>query len=329
MPFQSSSFGLLPDGREVQLFELSNDHLTVRITNYGARIVSVIKDGVDLVHGPKTLEEFIADACYSGAVCGRVSNRIKDGKFRLNGRDYQLTINDPPNHLHGGNEGFDRKLWKLESFEEGELILSLESPAGEENYPGSVLVAAAYSLNKNALELSFQAESEGEPTLLGLTNHVYWNLNGNGTIDDHSLMLSASAYTPKDENGIPDGRILPVAGTPFDLTSPAILKERNSDKFPEIASGYDHNFALPLHTDIMEEIQLSASLKSETSGIQLDMYCDTPGIHVYTGEYLPNPRGGIALEAQNFPNAINYPHFPNPTLEPGDIYLLNILWVIQ
>lgn len=328
MAFHSSIFGLLADGREVRLIELSSDDLTVQITNYGGRIVSVKKNGIELVHGPRTLEGLVADTCYSGAICGRVANRIKEGKFSLNGEPYELPVNNPPNHLHGGVEGFDRKIWTVESLAEGELVMTLDSPEGEEGYPGSVFVEAVYSLLGNSLELYLEAECGDEPTIIGLTNHVYWNLNGEGTVDDHSLQVEASAYTPKDGNNIPDGRILPVENTPYDLREPRVLGEMNSPAHPEIKDGYDHNFVLPTYS-LEEDIRLAAVLKGGKSGIEMSLYTDSPGVQVYTGEYLPSPRGGVALEPQNFPDAVNHPHFPSPILYPGDAYLLAMAWVIK
>lgn len=328
MSFHSSTFGLLADGREVRLIELASDDLVVQITNYGGRIVSVKKDGIELVHGPKTLEGMVADTCYSGAICGRVANRIKEGKFTLNGVEYELPVNNPPNHLHGGVEGFDRKLWKVESLAEGELVLTLDSPDGEQGYPGSLYIEAIYSLMANSLELYLEAECDEEPSIIGLTNHVYWNLNGEGTVDDHSLQVEASAYTPKDENNIPDGRILPVDGSPFDLRESKILGEMNSSAHAEISGGYDHNFVLPTYS-LDEDIRLGAILKGGKTGIAMELYTDSPGVQVYTGEYLPAPRGGVALEPQNFPDAINHPHFPSPIIYPGDPYLLAMAWVIK
>lgn len=328
MPSSSTPFGLLPDGREVQLIEFSNEELTVKLTNYGGRIISVIKDGIDLVHGPKTLDGLVKDTCYSGAICGRVANRIADGKFTLDRKSYQLATNNGPNHLHGGVEGFDRKVWMVEELTDTELVLSLISPHNEEGYPGELTVQAVYSLLNNTLELTLTAECDDEATLLNLTNHVYWNLNGKGTIDKHTLQLSATAYTPKNDNLIPDGRILPVAGSAFDLTNEARLGERNSAAWPETESGYDHNFVLPTdHGDT--EVPMVASLIGDKTGINLIISTDAPGIQVYTGEYLPKPRGGVALEAQDFPDAINHPHFPTPVLRPGEFYSQTIAWTVE
>lgn len=328
MPSSVTPFGLLPDGREVQLIEFVNDDLTVKLTNYGGKIISVIKNGIDLVHGPKTLDGLVEDTCYSGAICGRVANRIANGQFTLDGKAYQLPVNNAPNHLHGGMEGFDRKVWNVEEVSDTELVLSLVSPHGEEGYPGELTVQAIYTLQSNTLELSLTAECDDEPTLVNLTNHVYWNLNGEGNIDGHSLQLSSTAYTPKTENQVPDGSILPVAGTPFDLTNEARLGERNSPACPDTAGGYDHNFALPADMG-GTEVPMAASLIGDKTGISLIVSTDAPGIQVYTGEYLPSPRGGVALEAQVFPDAVNHPHFPTPVLRPGEFYSMTIAWTIE
>lgn len=318
-------FGILPDGREIGVFELVSEQLCVSITNYGGRIVSVLKDGLDLVYGPKTAEDFAKDSCYCGAICGRVANRIAKGRFCLDGSTHQLAVNNPPNHLHGGIEGFDSKVWEVQESSPSRLVLTLSSPDGEENYPGALEVVATYMLAGETLELTLEAYTTDTPTIVNLTNHVYWNLLGTGgSIDEHTLEVRATAYTPKDETGIPDGRILPVDSTPFDLRKAVQLKERNSTQYPEVSQGFDHNYVLPSG----EEDQIAAILHCPLTGIRLVLATDAPGLQVYTGEYLPVPRSGIALEAQGFPNAINTPHFPSVVLRPGYSATRRISWTI-
>ncbi|WPX41088.1 aldose epimerase family protein [Akkermansia sp. N21116] len=319
-----ASFGTLPDGRSVDIHELKSDLLSVRITNYGGRIISVCKDGIDMTCGPKTFDAMLRDTCYCGAICGRVANRIEKGKFSLDGNSHQLAVNNAPNHLHGGLEGFDSKIWDIQEATDKKLVLTLHSSDGEENYPGNLEIVATYRLEETTLELKLEAYTTDIPTIVNLTNHVYWNLNGNGTIDNHTLEVRATAYTPKDDTGIPDGRILPVVHTPFDLRKPGLLGECNSPANPEIAGGYDHNYVLPSEGGE----QVAAILRCPASGRKMVIATDAPGLQVYTGDYLPQPRHGIALEAQGFPNAINIPHFPSIVLRPGQSALRTITWTL-
>lgn len=306
-------------GEGVKTFSLVSSELSVTLTNYGARLLSVVKDGVDCVHGPKTGEELKADTCYCGAVCGRVANRIAGGRFALNGKEYALAVNNGPNHLHGGNVGYSDVLWEVIEETDTRLVLALISPDGDEGYPGEVRVQATYTLEGNTLRLAMQASTTA-PTLLNLTNHAYWNLNGCGTMDDHMLQVNASAYTPMIAN-IPTGIIAPVADTLYDLNSPAQLGARNAPG--AIAGGYDDNYVLPAYPGV----KCAAVL---TNGIRtLRVYTDAPGLQVYTGDYLPLKRGGVALEAQNYPDSPHNPHFPSIVLQPRDTYCRTICWEIS
>ncbi len=304
-------------GESIEAFDLQSESLAVRITNYGARILSVIHNGVDCVYGPKTAEELLADTCYCGAVCGRVANRIAGGRFSLEGRDYTLATNNGPNCLHGGNVGFDSRVWTVEMVTEDNVVLSLTSPDGEEGFPGTLKLRAVYALDGNNLMLNMEAETDAH-TILNLTNHVYWNLCGEGTVDTHELFVAASAYTPMVAN-IPTGRVELVEGTPYDLNTPASLGER----FARMGAGYDDNYAL--HTGPV--LEAAAVLKA--GGHSLRLMTDAPGLQVYTGDYLPLPRGGVALEAQSFPDSPHHPHFPTIEIIPGEVYSRNILWTLE
>ncbi len=304
-------------GEAIEAFDLQSDSLSVRITNYGARLLSVVHGGVDCLYGPKTAEELLADTCYCGAICGRVANRIAGGSFELEGREYPLATNNGSNCLHGGNIGYDSRLWTVETAESDLLVLSLTSPDGEEGFPGEVTIRAIYALEDNHLALTMEAESDAH-TILNLTNHAYWNLCGEGTVDNHELCVKASAYTPMVAN-IPTGRIEPVAGTPWDLTSPASLGERHT----LIPAGYDDNYALPT-APVLEEVAVLTA-----GGRSLSLMTDAPGLQVYTGDYLPLPRGGVALEAQSFPDSPHHPHFPTIELYPGEAYSRSIVWTLS
>lgn len=312
-------FGKTSQGEDLEVFSLLSSHLQVRITNYGARILSVVHEGVDLLYGPKTAEDLMADTCYCGAICGRVANRIAGGSFELGGKEYHLATNNGPNHLHGGICGFSDKVWAVESATESRLVLALESPHQEEGYPGNVSVKAIYELVDDTLSLYIEARTDA-PTLLNLTNHAYWNLNGCGTMDDHLLQVNATAYTPMVSN-IPTGVIMPVAGTLYDLTQPAFLGVRNAAD--AISGGYDDNYVLPSVCGVKTAAVLS------NGKVSLTVATDAPGIQVYTGDYLPLKRGGVALEAQNFPDSPHHAHFPSIVLLPESVYQRTISWQVS
>ena len=291
----------------------------MRITNFGARVLSYEYQGVDCLYGPKTLEDLPADTCYCGSICGRVANRIAGGSFVLDGKEYTLAVNNGPNHLHGGLKGFSDMPWQVETVTETQLVLSLVSPDGQEGYPGTVSVRAIYTVEGRRLTLQMEATTDA-PTLLNLTNHAYWNLSASGTIDTHCLQVNASAYTPMVAN-IPTGYIAPVEGTLYDLRKPAVLGERNAAD--AIAGGYDDNYVLPTTPGV----KLAAVL---TNGYRtLRVMTDAPGLQVYTGDYLPLKRGGVALEAQNYPDSPHQPHFPTIELRPGEEYQKTIAWEID
>ena len=301
---------------ETAIYTLKTPEISVRISNVGARVLGFEYQGTDCLYGPKISEEIAGDTCYCGAICGRVANRIAGGSFVLDGREYKLAVNNGPNHLHGGAVGFSDLPWVVEASSDTRLVLSLVSPDGQENYPGTVTVRATYSVEGRRLTLKMEAVTDA-PTLLNLTNHAYWNLTGSGTVDTHCLQVNASAYTPMVAN-IPTGVVAPVEGTLYDLRRPASLGERNA---PEaIAGGYDDNYVLPTTPGV----KLAAVL---TNGRRtLRVLTDAPGLQVYTGDYLPLPRGGVALEAQNFPDSPHQPHFPTIELRPGETYARTIAW---
>jgi aldose 1-epimerase len=304
---------------KTEIYTLKTPELTVRITNFGARVLSYEYQGVDCLYGPKTLEDLPADTCYCGSICGRVANRIAGGSFVLDGKEYTLAVNNGPNHLHGGLKGFSDMPWQVETVTETQLVLSLVSPDGQEGYPGTVSVRAIYTVEGRRLTLQMEATTDA-PTLLNLTNHAYWNLSASGTIDTHCLQVNASAYTPMVAN-IPTGYIAPVEGTLYDLRKPAVLGERNAAD--AIAGGYDDNYVLPTTPGV----KLAAVL---TNGYRtLRVMTDAPGLQVYTGDYLPLKRGGVALEAQNYPDSPHQPHFPTIELRPGEEYRKTIAWEID
>ena len=304
---------------DTSIYTLTTPELTVRITNFGARVLSCIYQEVDCLYGPKTLEELAEDTCYCGSICGRVANRIAGGSFELDGAIYELAVNNGPNHLHGGLKGFSDMPWTVEESAATRLVMSLVSPDGDENYPGTVTVRAIYTVEGRRLTLEMEGSTDA-PTLLNLTNHAYWNLTGSGTVDTHCLQVNATAYTPMVAN-IPTGHIAPVEGTLYDLRRPASLGERNAPD--AISGGYDDNYVLPATPGV----KLAAVL---TNGRRtLRVLTDAPGMQVYTGDYLPLKRGGVALEAQNYPDSPHHPHFPSIVLRPGERYARTIAWEID
>jgi len=310
-------FGTDREGNVFEAFTLASDALSVRVTNLGARLLEFTYGGTDMLYGPKTAEELLADTCYCGSICGRVANRIALGRFCLGGKEYSLAANNGLNHLHGGNRGFSDRVWTVEEAAASRLVLSLLSPDGEEGYPGTVHVRAVYSVQGNELSLQLEGRTDAL-TLLNLTNHAYWNLSGMGTVDAHLLQVKADAYTPMEDN-IPTGTIVPVKGTLYDLTAPACLGER----FSALSCGYDDNYVLPAKPGVKDIAVLTDGKHT------LTLATDAPGLQVYTGDYLPLPRGGVALEAQNFPDSPHRSYFPSIELEPGLVYHRTIVWRIR
>ncbi len=326
----------MPDGTEVQVFTLSNNHISVKITNYGAIITGIempdkIGEMENIVCGFKNLDnylsnEYLGSYPYFGAIIGRFGNRIAKGNLVIDGKTYQLAINNGPNHLHGGKIGFDRRLFGAETFQtenEVGLKLSYLSPDGEENYPGNLHVTCVYSLNeKNELGIEYYAETD-KTTVVNLTNHSYFNLTGGKEdIMNHELFLNATQITEMVEQ-IPTGKIVEVKGTPFDFTKPRKINHA-IDKMP---MGYDDNYVLGNETG---ELKFIGWLKENNSGRKVEVYTTQPGMQVYTGYWNPEliiegekkfgRFSGIALETQHYPDSVNQPGFPSTLLHPGDMY---------
>jgi len=294
MKITKSPFGKTNEGIDVDLFTLSNDHhVTVKITNYGAIITSIVTPDShgnldNIVCGFEKLEnylspEYLGSYPYFGCICGRVCNRIDKGKFTLEGKNYSLAVNNGPNHLHGGLVGFDRRLWNAEIIDDGEFVgvkLTLTSPHMEEGYPGNLKVTCIYTLNNNnELDMEYMAETD-QTTIVNLTNHSYFNLTGGKeNILNHELQLNAEEYTQL-EGAIPTGKIVNVEDTPFDFLTPKKLG-RDIAPLPE---GYDLNFVLDNEEG---EMVHAGTLSEETSGRMVDVFTTQPGIQLYTGYWIP------------------------------------------
>jgi len=333
-------FGKLSDGRSVTEYTLENKNgVKVKLLDYGATVKEIHvpdRNGnfADVVAGYASLDSYVNADGYQGAVIGRVGNRICRGKFTLDGKDYSLFINNGPNHLHGGEFGFNSKVWDVETVSEDEpsIIFSYISPDGEEGYPGTLKVSVKYTLSSdNALSINYVATTD-KKTIVNLTNHSYFNLGGydSGSIHSHELMLDAEYYLPTDDTLIPTGEIKSVKGTPFDFTtSKEIGRDISSNNQDLIfARGYDHCF----YFGESENIVKRAELYDKNSGRVMEMFTNQPAVHIYTGNYVNNEeypfKGGVAqeeqtlvcLETEKMPDSINHDNFTNVILEPGEVY---------
>jgi aldose 1-epimerase len=335
-------FGTMPDGTAVALYTLTNANgMRVTITNYGGTVTSITvpdRNGSrrDVVLGYADLAGYVKDAggTYFGALIGRYGNRIAAGHFTLDGKTYTLPINNPPNTLHGGTRGFNKVVWAAHPVHHGGTVgLDLEyvSADGDQGFPGTLTTDVLYTLrNDNALQIDYRATTDSD-TVVNLTNHCYFNLNGaaSGTILDHELTIHADAITPVDANLIPTGALEPVAGTPFDFRTAHRVGERIGADDAEIqfGKGYDHNFVLGKHSDHT----VVAEVYSPASGIDLKVTTTQPGVQFYTGNFLDGTtigkggvayvqRSGLCLETQHYPDSPNHPDFPTTELKPGQTY---------
>ncbi|KAK1316695.1 hypothetical protein QJS10_CPA05g01437 [Acorus calamus] len=323
--------------KKAELFELDNGTMRVKISNWGATITSLCvpdSDGnyADVVLGFDSMEPYLNGmAPYFGCIVGRVANRIKDGKFTLNGVQYNLPINKSPNSLHGGHKGFDKVIWDVVEHKTGEnpsITFKYFCRDGEEGYPGDISVTATYTLTSTTtMRLDMEAIPENKATPINLAQHTYWNLSGHnsGDILDHSIQIWASHITPVDSNTVPTGEIMPVKGTPFDFT----VQEKIGSRIQEVPGGYDHNYVLDCG-DGRDGLKHAAKVTNPSSSRVLDIWTNAPGMQFYTGNYVNGVVGksgavygkhaGLCLETQGFPNAINQPNFPSVVVQPGEKY---------
>jgi aldose 1-epimerase len=332
-------FGQTPGGQKVTQYTLKNGTTVVKVMDLGATITSIQvpdKNGKsgDVVLGFDDAAGYSSDANqYFGATIGRVANRIAKGKFTIDGKDYQVAVNNGVNHLHGGiKKSLDKVVWAVEGKPSNEeIVLTYSSPDGEENYPGKLDIKVTFRLtNDNALVIRYEAKTD-KATPVNLTNHSYFNLAGAGnkSVLDHELFIAADSYTPADDTQIPTGKIEPVAGTPFDFTKSKRIGTDIHLVDMTAAMGYDHNFVLRKR-DAGSHEQTAAIVHEPTTGRTMKVTTDQPGIQFYTGNHLHDQtgRGGktypkqsaLCLETQIFPNSVNTPGFPNAILRPGQTY---------
>jgi aldose 1-epimerase len=334
-----NNFKQTVQGKQVELYVLKGkNNFQVAITNYGGRIVSILVDSksgtpVDVVLGYDNLKSYQKPKePYFGALIGRYGNRIARGKFSINGKTYQLDINDGINTLHGGFNGFYSKVWDAKQLSSQKLELSYFSKDGEGGYPGNLSVKVTYSISDdNALQINYEATTD-KATIINLTNHAYFNLSGAGssTITDHLLQIDAAAFTPIDTTLIPTGKLQPVKGTPFDFTAAKSIGadiSRQNDQLKN-GKGYDHNFVL----NKKDPNKPVATVYSPKSGITMEVYTAEPGLQFYSGNFLTGKdhdgkgnaaygyRSAFCLETQHFPDSPNEASFPGTILKPGATY---------
>lgn len=338
MNFKREHFGTLPDGRRLEKITVENANgYAFSVIPFGAALTSFrmpdAKGRIEnIALGFDTLEAYLNDPHYLGATVGRFANRIANGKFTLNGREYTLPKNDGAHHLHGGVKGLSKVVWAAELFEtrdSGGVTFSYISPDGEENYPGNLMATVTYLLNmKNEFFSKYAAETDKE-TPVNLTNHTYWNLEGagKGTILDHLLTLNCSYYLPVTDALIPTGELLSVEGTPMDFRH----EKRVGEDIQFTDGGYDHCFVINESSVLDEEtLRFAARILDPISGRSMTVFTDLPGVQLYTGNFLDNVQGmqksvyskhsALCLETEHFPDAVNHAHFPNPFLKPGNRY---------
>ena len=337
---ESRPFGTTPEGNPVQLFTLKNGNgVEVSISTFGAAIVSVRtpdRQGRfdDIVLGFDSLDGYLTNAPYFGALVGRYANRIALGRFTLDDATYTLATNNAPNHLHGGVKGFDKVVWTPEAPAAGEPVVRLRylSADGEEGYPGNLTTTVTYSLdNDNELTIAYSATTD-KPTVVNLSNHSYFNLAGTGDILGHQLQIHADNYTPVTSSLIPTGELAPVEGTPFDFRQPTAIGARidADDEQIRFGGGYDHNFVLS-SLGAPGQPAVAARVVDPVSGRTLEVRTTEPGVQFYTGNFLDGSvtgkggtayahRTGFCLETQHFPDSPNQPSFPSTVLRPGETF---------
>lgn len=351
-PIPASQFEKEVDGKSIALYTLSNKNgMTAEITNFGGRVVSLwvqdkSGDFKDVVLGLESIDQYISEGEYFGALIGRYGNRIANGKFSLTGKDYTLALNNNGNSLHGGVKGFHAVIWDATPFKTGAgddaLALHYLAKDQEEGFPGNLDVKVVYTLTAdNSLKIDYEATTD-DTTVLNLTHHSFFNLNGAGVgdVNNHVLMLNADYYTPTNETLIPTGEVASVKGTPMDFLQPTEIGKRVDQQFPALlmGNGYDHNFVLNQRTS--KEMTLAAEIFSPLTGIKMRVETSEPAVQFYGGNFLKGDlkgkrgqsypfRSAFCLETQHYPDSPNQPNFPSTVLVPGDRYTQTCVYLFS
>lgn len=321
--FSRRTFGILPDGTAVDMISLAQPGgLAIDVLTYGAIIASLVAPAADgssanVVLGFDNLDPYLDKSPYFGAVVGRYANRIARARFAIDGREHHVSPNEPPNHLHGGFKGFDKRVWDAEASDNGRaVVLRRRSPDGEEGYPGTVDVEVTYALCDRELRVDYGAATDA-PTHVNLTQHSYFNLRSAGDVLGHCLSINASTYLPVDGHLIPTGELAPVANTAFDFRDATAigLRLRTDHEQLRRGSGYDHNFNIN-HSGA--GLALAARVLEPSSGRTLEIHTTEPGLQFYSGQVVDYR--GFCLEPQHYPDSPNRPEFPSTLLRPGGRY---------
>jgi aldose 1-epimerase len=333
-----SAFEKTIDGKQTHLYTLKNKNgMIMTMTNFGGRVVNLLVPDsagkmIDVSVGLGSVDDYIKSTeRYYGATIGRYGNRIAKGHFTLDGKQYTLAINNAPNTLHGGKKGYQDVVWDAKKLNDQTLELTYLSKNMEEGFPGNLHIKVIYTLtDDNGVKIDYEATTD-KTTVVNLTNHTYFNLNGegSGTILNHIAQINADNYTPVDSTLIPTGKIEPVKGTPFDFTKPTAIGARINDDNQQLKNGkgYDHNFVLNKH-DMSQPI---AIVKGDKTGIVMEIYSEEPGLQFYSGNFMQakntmkygekdDYRTAFAMETQHFPDSPNQPQFPSTVLKPGQVY---------
>ena len=329
------SFGMTSKGEEARLFTIQNDKgMEIKVSDYGATLVQVRvpdKEGrlLDVVLGYDDVQGYEAGNAFFGATIGRVANRIGNGEFRLGGRTYELTRNDGQNTLHGGRDFYNKRIWKTGETQEDHVEFLMDSPSGDQGFPGNVKISVTYTLTKDTeVKIHYRAVPDAD-TLMNLTNHSYFNLSGHasGTVLDQEVMLYADAYARADSQSIPTGEIVPVSGTPMDFRQlkPVGAEIEEAYEALEFGKGYDHNWVLNGNG-----YRKAAFMRSKESGIAMEVYTDLPGMQFYTANFVDHEKGkagavynmrqAACFETQYFPDAVHKDHLEGPEVKAGEVY---------
>ncbi|MES2392261.1 MAG: aldose epimerase family protein [Acidobacteriota bacterium] len=338
-------FGKLPDGSTVELYTLKSASVEMQLISFGARVIAIdTKDRngkmADIVLGYGSIDPYLNNTnSYFGTVPGRYANRIGKGKFKLEGKSYQITVNNNGNMLHGGTVGFDQKNWTSKEIPNG-VEFSLVSPDGDQGFPGTLTAHVRYTLTGDTVRIEYSATTD-KPTVVNLTNHSYFNLSGEGnpSILGNEVTLHADKYTPVDSTLIPTGEIASVHGTPFDFTKPMTIGSRIDAKNQqlEFGGGYDHNFVVD---GAAGHLRPAAKVYDPASGRVLLVETDQPGVQFYSGNFLNGgvtgvggkpyqKRSALCLETQHFPDSPNHANFPSTELKPGQTYHTVTTWTFS